>query len=150
MKLAEALQERADLVKNIRQLENRLIENAMVQEGEKPAEDPQQLLQKLEDCVERLNELVARINLTNCMTRKYGQSITELIAKRDCLDIKIRTYRSVAEAASRVCYRARGSEIKILSTLNVSDMQNRIDEMCKERRETENIIQEINWTTDLL
>ncbi|MEO2800040.1 DIP1984 family protein, partial [Flavonifractor plautii] len=36
MKLAEALQERADLNRNIEQLKNRLSSNALVQEGEQP------------------------------------------------------------------------------------------------------------------
>ena len=38
MKLAEALQERADLNCNIEQLRARLINNAIVQENEKPAD----------------------------------------------------------------------------------------------------------------
>ena len=37
MKLAEALQERADLNRQIKQLKDRLRNNAVVQEGETPA-----------------------------------------------------------------------------------------------------------------
>ena len=44
MKLAEALQERADLNRRIEQLRARIQTNALVQEGEKPAEDPQKLI----------------------------------------------------------------------------------------------------------
>ena len=44
MKLAEALQERADLNRQIEQLRSRLSHNAIVQEGEGPAEDPGDLL----------------------------------------------------------------------------------------------------------
>ena len=40
MKLAEALQERADLNRRIAGLSSRLADNALVQEGERPAEDP--------------------------------------------------------------------------------------------------------------
>ena len=40
MKLAEALQERADLNKRIEQLSTRLSVNATVQEGKTPAENP--------------------------------------------------------------------------------------------------------------
>ena len=40
MKLAEALQERADLNRRLQQLQQRLANNAIVQEGEQPAEDP--------------------------------------------------------------------------------------------------------------
>ena len=43
MKLAEALQERADLNRNIEQLKNRLSSNALVQEGEQPVECPENL-----------------------------------------------------------------------------------------------------------
>ena len=43
MKLAEALQERADLKRSIEELKNRLSRNALVQEGEAPAEDPEKL-----------------------------------------------------------------------------------------------------------
>ena len=39
MKLAEALQERADLNRNIGQLRERLRSNALVQEGENTVED---------------------------------------------------------------------------------------------------------------
>ena len=48
MKLAEALQERADLNRQIEQLKARLYNNALVQEGEAPAEDPNELLAQLD------------------------------------------------------------------------------------------------------
>ena len=47
MKLAEALILRADCQKRIQQLETRLTNNAMVQDGEAPAEDPSQLRSEL-------------------------------------------------------------------------------------------------------
>ena len=40
MKLAEALQERADLNRSIAQLKSRLEASALVQQGEQPLEDP--------------------------------------------------------------------------------------------------------------
>ena len=49
MKLAEALQMRADLQRRISQLSGRLHNNARVQEGEQTPEDPEQLLMELED-----------------------------------------------------------------------------------------------------
>jgi len=47
MKLAEALHLRADLQKRIAQLGDRLNNNARVQEGDEPAEDPAVLLAEL-------------------------------------------------------------------------------------------------------
>ena len=48
MKLAEALQERADLNKKIEQLRSRITSNALMQEGVLPVEDPEQLLKELD------------------------------------------------------------------------------------------------------
>ena len=63
MKLAEALQERADLNRKIAELRGRIINNALVQEGEKPAEDPEELIGEMNSALKRLNELIAGINL---------------------------------------------------------------------------------------
>lgn len=68
MKLANALSQRAELQTRIHQLETRLYNNAQVQEGESPAEDPQDLLQELEEDYARLEALIACINRTNCCT----------------------------------------------------------------------------------
>ncbi len=80
MKLAEALQERSDLNYKISDLELRLTQNSLVQEGEVPNENPEELLKTLEQCVNRLQKLIADINLTNCKTIIEGRSITEIIA----------------------------------------------------------------------
>ena len=47
MKLAEALIRRSDIQKRIEQLRARLVMNALVQEGDQPAENPQELLAEL-------------------------------------------------------------------------------------------------------
>lgn len=78
----EALQERADLNRRIEQLRNRLENSALVQEGERPAEAPEVLLEELEHCAARLEELMVRINLTNSRTMVDGLTLTELIAEK--------------------------------------------------------------------
>lgn len=57
MKLAEALQERADLNRTIQQLKERLDNNVLVQEGEQPAEQPERLKQELDAAIQRLEYL---------------------------------------------------------------------------------------------
>ena len=89
MKLAEALQERADLNRKIEQLKERLMNNALVQDGEKPAEDPAELLKELNGSFQRLNELIALINLKNAATVIDGKTLTEMIAEKDVLKEKI-------------------------------------------------------------
>lgn len=150
MKLAEALQERADLNRNIAQLSSRLTSNALVQEGETPAEDPGELLKQLDASVARLEELMARINLTNCKTVSNGASITELIAKKDCLRLKINAYKGLVYEASQTARRASRTEIKVMSTVDVRRLQKTADKLSAELRQIDNTIQALNWNTELL
>ena len=66
MKLANALTERAELQTRVRQLESRLMNNAQVQEGERPAEEPAALLEALDAAYTALESLIARINRASC------------------------------------------------------------------------------------
>lgn len=150
MKLAEALQERADLSARISILENRLMNNALVQEGEKPAEAPEELIAELDRCSEEMERLITAINLTNSSTVSDGMTVTELIAKKDILNRKLSIYRHFLMTASQTAQRATRSEIKILSTVNVREYQQKADGLAKRLRILENRIQQINWTTELI
>lgn len=149
MKLAEALQERADLNSKINELRSRLSNNATVQEGEAPAENPAELLSQLDECAARLEELMARINATNCATVTERGTLTELIAKRDCLTLRLSAYRNLVDEASCLAPRATRTEIKIVSAVDVKKLQKQADELAKELRLTDNLIQQSNWLTEL-
>ena len=101
MKLAEALILRADIQKRIEQLRSRLTDNAKVQEGEKPGEEPKTLLAELDALSGELEQLIVRINLTNCTAKADGKSLIELIAKRDILMLKANMLRAFAQAAAQ-------------------------------------------------
>ena len=150
MKLATALSERADLQRRISELSVRLNNNAKVQEGEKPAEDPAALLAELDDCLKRLEDLIARINKTNNETVDGGVTIADLIARRDCLKERIRIMRAFLNETSDRVNRYSKAEIKILSTVSVPELQKQVDAYAKELRETDERIQGLNWTTELI
>ena len=149
MKLAEALQERADLNSKINELRSRLSNNATVQEGEAPAENPAELLSQLDECAARLEELMARINATNCATVTERGTLTELIARRDCLTLRLSAYRNLVDEASCLAPRATRTEIKIVSAVDVKKLQKQADELAKELRLADNLIQQSNWLTEL-
>ena len=149
MTLAEALQERADLNRRIQQLQFRLSANAIVQEGEHPAEDPQELLAELEQSISLLEQLITKINLRNCATLVDGKSLTQMIAEKDCLTLKLEAYRKLGYEASQLAHRASKTEIKIFSTVNVKEIQKTVDRLSKELRLLDNKIQQTNWTTEL-
>ena len=148
MKLAEALQERADLNRKIDELRGRIINNALVQEGEKPVEEPEELINELNSALARLGELIAGINLRNAATVADGRTLTELIAERDTLTLKVQAYRAAIDAASRTAQRATRSEIKIVSAVDVRKLQKEADAASKKLRETDLRIQETNWLTE--
>lgn len=150
MKLATALSERADLQKRIADLGNRLKMNAKVQDGEAPSEDPKVLLDELNKDFVRLEELMARINHTNNVTKSGDVTLTDLIAKRDCLTERIKIMRTFLDSASEKVTRYSKTEIKIKSTVPVSELQKEVDKLSKELRETDETIQGINWTTEII
>ena len=151
MKLANALSQRSELQTRIRQLESRLNNNALVQEGEQPAEDPMELLHELEADYARLEELISAINRTNNSTKTgEGSTLSDLLAKRDCLKGKLSALRNFLSNASALVHRHSASEIKIKSAVNVRQLQKQVDGLSRELRELEETIQEKNWTTELL
>lgn len=150
MKLAEALQERADLNRKISELRSRLMNNAVVQEGEQPLEDPNVLLRELNKSIERLTYLMTRINMTNCNTIMEGRSLTDWIAEKDGLSIKISNYRMLIQEASDIARRASRTEIKLFSAVDVPALQKQTDEFSKRLRLLDNQLQENNWKTELM
>jgi len=150
MKLAEALQERADLNRKIEELRRRLGNVILVQEGEEPAEDPAALLKELDGAMERLEQLMAAINLTNCRTKANGRSLTEIIARKDALMLKLSAYRDLVYTAGQNTNRARGTEIRVKALLKAGELQKTADRLAREIRELDNLLQETNWKTKLI
>ena len=150
MKLAEALQERADLNRKIEELRRRLANVILVQEGEEPTEEPAELLKELNAAIARLEYLMAAINLTNCRTKANGMTLTALIARKDALMVKLSSYRDLVYSAAQNTNRARGTEIKVKSLLKAGDLQKVADQIAKEVRELDNLLQETNWKTKLI
>src|SRR5438045_4613922 len=86
MKLAEALLLRADLQKKIASLRERIVANAVVQEKDKPSEDPNILMKEAFGAIDDLEALVTKINKTNLSAKLAdGRTLTDAIALRDTL-----------------------------------------------------------------
>ncbi|MBU7006182.1 DIP1984 family protein [Phosphitispora fastidiosa] len=151
MKLAEALILRADLQKRVEQIKSRLISYAKVQEGEIPAENPQDLLDELEKVRQQLTELIKRINRTNG-TVKFNDTdtISDILTEREQIWNKRMILSHLTEAAMIKHDRYSRSELRYLSTVNVKDLQKQVDELSRQYRELDTRIQEKNWTIDLM
>ena len=149
MKLAEALILRADCQKRIAQLKSRLLVNAKVQEGDRPAETPQDLIAELERVSTELLDLIKRINRTNSATAFAGRgTISDALAERDVLALQRTAYAELAQTAAITQGRFTRSEVKYISTINIAEIQKRADEMAKDYRDLDARIQELNWQTN--
>jgi ppGpp synthetase/RelA/SpoT-type nucleotidyltranferase len=150
MKLAESLVLRADLQRRVGQVRERLNMSALVQEGDQPPEQPQALLGELDEMFEQLNRLIVQINQTNVRTRiDGGETLTEALARRDVLDLRLQVLKQVADTAAQRIDRYGRSEIKRVATVDVGALRRDIDQIARQRRELDTAIQATNWTTEL-
>lgn len=151
MKLAEALILRADLQKRAAQLEERLLGNLLVQEGEAPSENPNALLKEWEEVNRALTALLPLIHRTNLQTLlPNGETLTDAIVHRDSLDRQMNLLRRAAKGASERFNRYSSSELKMVPTVQAGELQKRADDLARQRRELDTLIQQTNWLTDLL
>ena len=126
MKLAEALILRAERMKKAEQLKQRLKRNAMIQEGDKPSEEPHKMMAELDNVLSELTALIKKINNTNMLTKlDDGRTLTNALAERDAISMKRGIMSELIEAASIRVERYSNSEVKYLSTVNVPQLQNR-------------------------
>ena len=73
-----------------------------------------------------------------------------LIARKDALSAKLSAYRDIAFEANQNTRRASRTEIKIKSQVKVAEIQKAADDMSAEIRKLDNMLQETNWTTELI
>ncbi|MFS0690056.1 DIP1984 family protein [Sporosarcina sp. 179-K 8C2 HS] len=151
MKLAEALIARADYQKRNEQLKRRISLNLKIQEGEEPAEDPNEMLAELDSNIKELTTLIQRINKTNCSVQfDESRTLADALVERDQKWDKRLVLAKIAEEASIRNDRYSRTEIKIVSTVDVSAIQKQVDQLSKEFRELDTKIQGLNWSIDLL
>jgi hypothetical protein len=150
MKLAEALLLRADIQKKIASLRDRVVANAVVQEGDKPHEDPNDLLKAAFGAVSALETLITRINTVNLQAKLAdGRTLTEAIARRDTLAQEHALLVAAIAGTRKEPDRYGVREIKWVATLEVAKLQKQIDDLAKSIRELNGAIQQTNWSVDI-
>jgi len=151
MKLAEALIERAELQRENARLLERIKNNSMGQEGDAPAEDPNELIQQYERNMARLLTLVRNINATNSATDfGDGMTISDAIAVRDCIGAKYRAYQTMYDAGTISVSRYNQNEIKFVRYTDLKKIQAQLDTIAKQYREMDTKLQGVNWAVDLV
>lgn len=149
MKLAEALSIRADLQNRIGQLKSRLKDSAKVQEGDQPAEDVTELFKELDGCIKQFEEIVYRINRTNMQTLREGETLTQLIARRDALKMRLTVMHDLLKHVVENDRYAR-QEIRYVRTINVGELRKATDDYSQKLRSLDMKLQSFNWSVNLI
>ena len=146
MKLAEGLLLRADLMKKIEHLQNRIRPVLIVSDDKLPQEDPEELLAQLRKAVQNLENIVVRINKTNNETMVEGEGLLmEALAKRDSLKMLSEKLRNIRYAAQI----NNSGDNNLKTTISINKLQIEMDQTGRAFREIDSKIQEINWLTEL-
>jgi hypothetical protein len=150
MKLAEALLLRGDIQKKLAQLRERIMRYAVVQEGEKPAEDPNKLLKEAVGVLDELEALVFSINQANLRHKlKDERTLTEAMAHRDALAQHHALLQAAIAGTNKEPDRYGLKEIRWVKTVDVAKLQKQSDDLAKKLRETNGMIQEMNWKVEI-
>lgn len=146
MKLAEGLLLRADLIKKIEHLQNRIRPVLIVSDDKSPQEDPVELLAKMRTALHELEDIIVRINNTNNNTQIEGyKSLMEALAKRDALKMLSERLRNIRFSAQV----NNSGDANLQATIDIKKLQIEMDETGRAFRELDSKIQEINWQTEL-
>lgn len=150
MKLAEALLIRADQKKKLASLRERITRNAIVQEGELPSEKVEDLLKSAAGVMQEQMSTVQSINAAN-QTKKLadGRLLAMVLAERDNLVHQHSLITAAIQATHKDVNRYGQKEIKWLPQFNIAAMQKRADDLSKNIREINVIIQAANWQIDV-
>ena len=138
-------------MKRIAQLQGRIANNVKVQEGDEPLENPDELMKELDSCLKQLEDIIFRINATNMKTKNAkGVTLTQLMAQRDVLTMRVNTIRNVFNSASESQNRYSQSEIKMVTVVDVKKLGKKVDDLSAKLRVLDMEIQALNFSADLI
>ncbi|MCU4414704.1 DIP1984 family protein [Acinetobacter sp. WU_MDCI_Axc73] len=150
MKLAEALLLRSDLQKKLLSLQQRIHKNVVVQDGDTPSEDPEQLIDQAVMVNKQLFQLIQKIHQTNAQAQaNNGKALLDILNQRDQLTAEHRIIQQAIDNTQKDTDRYSVREIKWIKAVSVSKLQKQADEISQSLRLINLEIQASNWQVDL-
>lgn len=108
------------------------------------------LIKALESTRGELAALIKRINATNSSVKVGDFLLGDLVVDRDTRIMEVTALNNLIDQASQVSNRYSRSEILVLPSINVKETQKKVDQLAKDIRELDNLIQATNWNTELI
>lgn len=151
MKLAEALLLRSDQQKKIASLKQRINANVLVQDGDEPSEDPNELLKQVFTLTQETQKLVLAIHQTNAQAKtNNGRLLLAVLTERDEFVERHKILTSAIASTQQEPDRYSAREIKWRKVIPVSSLQKQADDISAKLRDLNVLIQASNWQIDLL
>ena len=151
MKLAEALLLRSDQQKKLASLKQRINANVLVQEGDTPSEDPNELMQQVFALTHETQGLILQIHRTNAQaTLSDGHLLLELLMQRDELVERHKIITGAIANTHREPDRYSAREIKWQKVIPVASLQKQADDISAKLRDLNITIQAANWQIDMV
>jgi len=150
--LGEALSLRARQAQQLEDLRGRIKSNALVQEGDEPAESVPELLEQFEKLSDEHAETVQRIIRTNVgATASNGENILSMLHLRESLRRKRSIHEMVANVATpgRDVFRYRAAEIKYVPQVKAVEHRTAARELDQAIARIDAVLQETAWQVDL-
>lgn len=151
MKLAEALLLRSDQQKKLASLKQRINANVLVQEGDTPSEDPNELMQQVFALTYETQGLILQIHRTNAQAiLSDGRLLLELLMQRDELVERHKIITGAIANTHRETDRYSTREIKWQKVIPVASLQKQADDISAKLRDLNITIQAANWQIDMV
>ena len=93
--------------------------------------------------------IVYRINHTNMQTVHEGETLTQMIARKDALKLRLTVMRDLLKHVVENDRYGR-QEIKYVRTVDVGELRRVTDNYSKQLRNLDMKLQSLNWSVDLI
>jgi len=150
MKLAEMLLLRADAKKKVMSLRERIARNVIVQENERPHEDPAELMKEAGGVLEELEHLALSVGEANSINKvPDGRTLAQVIARRERLVQQHAVLQLAVASTKKEPDRYSMKEIKWVAVIDVAKLQKQSDDLSQQIRQLNALIQETNWKIEV-
>ena len=113
------------------------------------------LFEEYEQLNIELKELVSKISRSNALTEIDGELLSEVLAQRQWLAVRVDTYQSILVKAKKEYFGkeessyGRGRAKEGIRTVNLRSLEKTIDSLSQQLRYLDVKIQRMNWEVDL-
>ena len=131
-------------------MQQRIHKNVLVQDGDTPSEDPEQLIDEAVLVNKQLFQLIQKIHQTNAQAQaNNGKASLDILNQRDQLTAEHRIIQQAIDNTQKDTDRYSVREIKWIKAVSVSKLQKQADEISQSLRLINLEIQASNWQIDL-